>query len=487
MFKNLGLQKIFPYITLIALLASYALLLTHPINLVTADLGRHIKNGEIILSSLSFEKTNTYSYTYPEYPTINHHWLSGVVFYLVWKYSGFIGIHILFIAISLVAFLLFILIGTKKSSLSFACLMGFMLLPIIQERNEIRPEAFSYLLAGIFLWLMLGFKDGKTSYKKLFLIPFLQLIWVNTHIYFFVGLVIVGAFLFEAIILKHKENTKKIGLIFLLSILAIFINPYGIHGALAPFTIFTNFGYQLAENQSVWFIENILPSPLYLIFKIIFGLLAISFVLNYTINKTKINIVNLIFATGFSLAAWFVVRNFAIFGLFALPILCTNIGNGYKETLKKSAVIIFVSLLILISLYSGELNSLYPYSTDFSFGAEKNNEIAGKFINENITGPVFNNYDIGGYLIFYLYSKEKVFVDNRPEAYPANFFEKTLIPMQENEKIWQEKLKKYSFKSIIFSYRDYTPWGQAFLVNRLKDPTWKTVFKDDRVIIFSRI
>ena len=74
-------------------------------------------------------------------------------------------------------------------------------------------------------------------------------------------------------------------------------------------------------------------------------------------------------------------------------------------------------------------------------------------------------------------------MDNRPEAYPADFFQKTYIPMQENEEVWKEQDEKYKFNAIIFSYRDYTPWGQTFFARILDDPEWKTVFADSRVVI----
>jgi len=54
------------------------------------------------------------------------------------------------------------------------------------------------------------------------------------------------------------------------------------------------------------------------------------------------------------------------------------------------------------------------------------------FKENNLQGPIFNNYDIGGYLIFNLFPQEKVFVDNRPETYSSEFFQEDYIPMQED-------------------------------------------------------
>jgi len=86
-------------------------------------------------------------------------------------------------------------------------------------------------------------------------------------------------------------------------------------------------------------------------------------------------------------------------------------------------------------------------------------------------------------LIFYLYPKQKVFVDNRPEAYPSSFFKTEYVPMQENDNIWTSLSNKYGFNVIYFYRLDYTPWAQPFLISRIKDPVWAPVYVDDYALI----
>ena len=59
------------------------------------DLGRHLKNGELLLSQILH--TNFYSYTQPE---LNHHWLAGIVFYSVYKLDGFPGLNAFYILLA---------------------------------------------------------------------------------------------------------------------------------------------------------------------------------------------------------------------------------------------------------------------------------------------------------------------------------------------------------------------------------------------------
>ncbi|MBI2454334.1 MAG: hypothetical protein HYV54_02065 [Parcubacteria group bacterium] len=493
----MSIDRILPKLALVLILTVYGLFLAKPLNLVTADLGRHIKNGELIINGhYEVLKTNYYAYTYSDYPVLNHHWLSGVIFYAVWNMWGLAGLQLFFIFLSLAAFLIFFDIARKKSGAGLAALLTIFIMPLLLERDEIRPEAFSYLFSGVFLWLMFKYREGRVRWRTLLVLPILEIIWVNLHIYFFLGPVIIGVFILEGLILKNGKTAKNLGVLFLTVLAAAFANPNGFKGALAPMSIFKNFGYHLAENQPVWFIEKILPNPNYLIFKIVFFVLMLSFVLVLARNKRQLNIPGLIFAIGFSIAGWLAIRNFAIFSLFALPIAAANLAAIFKikpETarwLSRTAVTTW-ALAVLIVL-SGELKTIYPKQQSPQLGLENGNDKALDFFKENkLSGPIFNNYDIGGYLIYGLYPQEKVypesdrrvFVDNRPEAYPADFFTKTYIPMQEDKDIWQEKSGLYKFNAIIFSYRDYTPWGQTFFRRILDDPDWTTVFADKRVII----
>ena len=100
------LIKIFKLLIIFVIFAWFGILLSHKVDLSTADLGRHIQNGNIIVHGSWADKwavlhTNFYSYTLPNQPFTNHHWLSGVVFYFIFKASGFIGLSIFYVLMGL--------------------------------------------------------------------------------------------------------------------------------------------------------------------------------------------------------------------------------------------------------------------------------------------------------------------------------------------------------------------------------------------------
>ncbi len=487
------MKKIISIIVLVLLLTFYVFFLLHKADLTNADLGRHLKNGEMILKgNFKVLKTNFYSYTYPDFPFLNHHWLGGVIFYLVFQLGGFLVLHLFFISLSLITFLIFFQITKKESNIQIAIILSLLLIPLIAHRKEIRPEIFSYFFSALFFWILINWRNKNISYKFLFVLPFIEILWVNIHIYFFLGPAIVGAFLAEQVVLffkKRKNSIKLLGLVLLSTLIATLFNPFGINGLLRPLKIHENYGYRVLENQPVWELVKLnIKNPNFLLFEIVFLLLVLSFVLVWIKNKNKFSWVNLFLFVGLGAMAQIAIRNFTLFSLFALPILAINIKNSFdinqtslrfKNWIKFCGIIVFV--FIIVNYYNFLNRPLYASGLGL---APKNNASAEFFKEQNISGPIFNNYDISGYLIYHLYSKQKVFVDNRPEAYPVKFFKDVFIPMQENDSVWEAQNKKYNFNVIFFSHRDYTPWGQEFLINRVQDDIWIPVFVDNYVIIF---
>jgi len=156
--------------------------------------------------------------------------------------------------------------------------------------------------------------------------------------------------------------------------------------------------------------------------------------------------------------------------------------NFKKRLITFSLVVAFVLVFISISKTGGYLSMI---SENKGLGLYNNINCSANFYKaNNIKGPIFNNYDIGGYLIYNLFPQQRVFVDNRPEAYSTDFFKKVYNPMLEKEEVWQQINSKYNFNCIYFFRLDETPFAQPFLIQRINDrENWATVYVDDVIII----
>jgi len=495
-------QLLFRILITALLLSVYGFYLAHQFNLTVGDLGRHLKNGQLFIETGLIPKINLYSYAYPDYPFINHHWGTGVLFYLVQQLSGFSGLSVVFIVVSMVTFLIFINVATRYSSFAIAAPIAVIVLPVLITRHEVRPELFSYLFGGLFLQLLWGYKYGKLGFRWLFLLPILELFWVNLHIYFFIGVLLIAIYLFESLVVcltqkkpqNSREQVKALAIVLSLTVFAACLNPAGISGAMYPFFILNEYGMPVIENFSIGAIlragYDFLPLTY---FGIVFGVLCLSWLYAVIKNRSSLSLGNFLLSVFFFAMAWSAIRNFAFFAYFALPLAAVNLKNLQGEEgkarsspsiLKVSAALAVIALVLII------IKPAYFVSGNrgrVGIGLEQANSAAAEFFRkEKIQGPIFNNFDVAGYLVYHLYPDHRVFVDNRPEAYPAVFFSEVYFPIQSDEAKWQDTSRHYGFNVIVFNYRERSARGEQFIIRRVLDPLWAPIYLDKDIIILAR-
>lgn len=451
------------------------------------DLGRHIKVGEIIFQTSTVPKTNLFSYTNPDFPFINTHWLFGVIAHL-FNQAGILNqLLILKVVIFLFSvWLIFKIIPKEKSALLLP--IAFIFLHVLRERTELRPEIFSFLFAASTFYILEKFLKQQT--RLIFLLPLIQLLWINTHIYFFVGLTLQAIFIIHLGYQSLKsqiigKNLKLLGFIFGQSILFSLINPNTLAGLLYPLNVTKNYGYSIVENQTIFLLESIgFSNPNFIFVKIAWGIIAASII--FAVSKRNFEMKNILialFGVGLTLLN---VRSLPYLVFLSLPAVLMNLPEFKFRGFVKALIILITPILILESfLYlNGDYYRYKDQSTNVGLSFVESPRKALEFVAaNNLPQPIFNNFDIGSYIIFKAHPKYKVFVDGRPEAYPADFFHQIYIPIQSDYTKFKEAEKQYKFQTIIFSHTDQTPWGSNFLQNIVRDPSWSTVYIDNFMIV----
>ncbi len=180
-----------------------------------------------------------YSWTVSKNIYIYCAWIGELTLYLVYKYSGLMGLGLMRALIMLLP--LFILLWMRKkeqSSLPVLVLLGALLCYLV-SRNAgglLKPELFSYGLFTVLVALYFLIKRSKdTGLRYIYAIPLLMLVWVNTHAGFMIGCFFLAvAVMGEGINYIAKPSPKltpnqfkHIAYAATLSILALFITPYG--------------------------------------------------------------------------------------------------------------------------------------------------------------------------------------------------------------------------------------------------------------------
>ncbi len=480
------------------LLLFYGSLLIHQIDFSAGDdLPRHIKNGEMILNG-NFEilYQNTYSYTESNETFVNHHWLSGVVFYLLNVAFGWNGFIIFKAILLLTSFSLLFFTALRKSSFWLAAILSVPAILILAERTTLRPEIFSYFFIATFLYILtVGEKNQNT--RKIYLLIPLQLLWVNLHIFFPIGIVLVGAFFLEKVVEYRKSLTGNSYIRRLITVLCAvvfvsFLNPNGIAGVLEPVRISNDIGIEVSETQSILTVMR--TEPLKDVIPIFTFVAMLPFlVLSFVLAGKKRPIPFYAVAALFTVAAGLLMRrNIPLTGLIFLPAVAANMHAYFAaQRIQKSklspyvaAWIIGTLLVILISL--GLNGGITVYNRP-GLGLTPRSQDAALFLKEHsLRGPIFNNFDSGSYLIYHLFPKEKVFVDNRPEAYSRSFFEHEYLEPMQNETAWEQLLTKYNFNMVFLSTYDQSWYFHQFAFNRIRDPAWALVYADTYHLIFLR-
>jgi len=454
------------------------IILSQKIDLVTADLGRHLKNGEYFFQQFKPVTTNYYSYTLPENPTVNHHWFSGAIFYLVYKLAGFYGLSLFYVGLYVLALGLLFGLSVKKNGF-YPTLFSFILfIPLFAHRREIRPEIFSYL--GIIFYLLIFEQFVKINKQNLILglLFIYQLFWSNSHIYAFIGPVIVGLYILNNLIRKKYQNIRQLLTYELLAILSLILTPFGLTGFIKSLFIMHQYGYRLAENMSLWFMINWTQGKDWIyIYGLVLIISSIIYILFSVIKNKKISVLEiLVIMTG--VGAFIMNRNLPLFAIFTVLYLSKVVN---KNITKVKTYYLVMIIFVLTIVFGAKFNLV---NANNGFGLQDNIEKSAIFYkSQKLAGPIFNNYDDGGYLIYELFPQEKVFVDNRPEAYTKEFFDKVYNPALADENKWQEIDEKYNLNTIYFYRHDMTDNAQAFLLRRIQDQNWVPVYVDDWMLM----
>jgi hypothetical protein len=452
------------------------------------DLGMHLNLGEIIWKTHQVPNVNLFSYTNPDFPFVNHHWLFEVWAYISSITIGFEALLMIKIILLLITATLLLLLA-KKTNSALLFPIAFIFFHLLRERTELRPEIFSFLFTIITLYLLETFE--KKNSKLIYFLPLISLVWVNTHIYFPVGiflqLVFIGDLLFRKYIYKQEVRNKlmTLSLITGLSIACVFINPNFIKGAVYPFTVFNNYGVTITENQTIFTLQNIhFVNPDFLFFYLSAFLIFASI---YTsIWRTKFSFKNIglsLLGLAFAIQS---IRGFPYLALISLPYVLLNCNYTDKNIWTKSINIIFAVLLVGEAIFylNGSYYSLtYQQATpSLAFIADEKPAV-DFLLQHHLPQPIFNNFDTGSYLIYRTSPEYKVFIDERPEAYPATFFNNTYIPLQEDYSKFKKEEKKLGIKTVFFTITDENPRAINFLNKITRDSQWKIVYLDYYMMI----
>ncbi|MFA5857637.1 MAG: tetratricopeptide repeat protein [Elusimicrobiota bacterium] len=421
--RNIQVIK-FEQAAFIAVLLFWGLICTSRV--VDLDLWRHLKAGENAIQ------------THTLLASTDTGWIFDVAFAAVYKISGIYGVQILKTSVLIIAAVLFFLL-LNYNRLHW-CVLPLLILVFISASPKVqpRPEVFSLLLIGIYLHILERFRKGSDS-KTIYLLPLLQLIWVNTADDFVIGMAITGIYYVDVIARAWipsvaesvDENTRvnKISKVFTLTAVILFmsimisVNPCG-NKVYHLFSVHPGISSVLGELRSP-FIRELNGEAFALAYKIWILVSLSGFILRRKIVPAHLGIY-LIFLI-LSLRS---VRNIPFFVFTSLPITAENYVWLYEKyagrippklrVIIKNTVIAATLLYCITFSWQFVTRRIYDDISGFGLGLKPYYYITGAadYVRDALpSGRIFNDINSSGYLFWRLSPKNNIFVDNSINYY----------------------------------------------------------------------
>lgn len=451
----------------------------------------------------------------PNKPWINHAWLSQIIFYTIHDRFGFNGLIALRALIISSVFLLLLLLGYRKENFLIVTLLLLAAVFTSEARFLLRPGLFTLLFTAIFIFILNRYRLTKFIY----ILPAIQLLWVNMHGYFLIGILVILIYSIAETLKKkfklpfewNKKNAlsdveyRRLLCVGLLIIAASFINPNSWKGFMYPFTTLFSF----TGESSIFFKHIFELKPLivkhriflpYLVIPWLKIVIAVS-VLSFLMNFKKLDIGNFVIYIIFLIMALKTNRNLAIFSIVAYATMILNFNDIHTVSRKfikfkhaEQFLKGFLSIIFIIFMSTSACRNLTDeyYSFEkrkfkrFYFGISSisHPEKAVDFIEKNrIKGNILNDFSSGAYLIWRLFPEKKVFIDGRTELYGPEFF-KLYKKAFNNKKALKEVTKKYDINCILVTYVSNLRIPGSVLKFLNEGKGWVLVYVDNSASVF---
>jgi hypothetical protein len=450
----------------------------------------HIKAGSVMLEQQSLIKEDIFSHTAAGAPWTAHEWLSEIIMAGVYKLTGLEGLLCFFL--SIVALTFWILYKTTEKYanqiVTLACVS--LALAFSPMHMSARPHLFSWLFMVLTLAILL---NGR---KWLYCLPIIIVIWANLHGGFILGLVLQAIFILGSSIdsllvsknsFRHSLQEQKTAItVFLVSVVVVGLNPFGYQLLLFPFQVSQGVFSELINEwrapdlQSMWYFRFYLIALLVLV----------------SLRKSAATWTERLLIVFFLNAALTHIRHISIMLIALTPFIARMVNNIWPWQNKSSAkderkelllssktgpaamALIVLTLLTISSTSPGSLSFLTPEQM-IKVDSVQLTQLIDFIEKDSPEGKLFNEYSLGGYLLYALTSPPRVFIDGRADMYGEKIltdYGKILSSDDEREKL----LDQYEISWIIFE-------KESDLIKKLVlSGEWQTTYTNDYYAVIER-
>ena len=446
-----------------------------------SDLFFRLAAGREILAHHALPAHNLFSFTAPDFPDLDASWLFEVGAALLFRLGGFPAVvvakAVLVVAVAAAAFALCRRRGAGAVSASLAVAAALW---VMQERLVERPHIFSF--AGeITLLLALERIESESGVLR-WAVALLAgvVIWANLHAGVFVAPVLLALFALGAAIDRRRALVALAAALALASAAAMLATPIGV-GIFRYLSLHLTIP-RLHAVDEFRAISVQSDGPL----------IAYAFAIAVALPlawRAGAGMRRLLPVVGLGALAAHSVRFGADFALAAAPVLAVAASalaarfvnaSGARASLVGSALLVALALGPRVAA----ARAGRPVTKSFlDIGLDRSPlPLEGiQFVEENhLRDRMYNDFEIGSYLIFEGYPRHRVFIDPRLPAYPPEFHE-LLGRFDLTRDEWERAMERYGVDSALLAY--------AGLNRRVSwwDPArWALIYRQHDARVFVR-
>ena len=470
-------KKITPPIYLLQVFGAFFLLFyALGLPVLNTDTAWHLAAGDYMRATLSFPRTNMWSFSAPNETWYNLAWLWDIVTSFLLDKTGVRGVFTFLCAwyglIGSVVALHLKQRNTKPSALYATLVLVLLLLLSVQWSRSL---SFSILMVAIFHYVLHLSRTGSTK-PTIIVLPLLMVLWANMHGGFVSAFFIFGIYGLEATFSRNYVWLKTLLTGAALCLLATFINPFGWQIWLCLYEQSTSSIMPYIMEWEPYQFSSQQPIDIFIVLLLI--------VTDFR-NRTP-PLADKILCIFWLVMACLSQRNFTLVAILSAPMMATGLGHWVKKDIAvkklettrspKAALLVLLSVIFL---------GIIPFhqwiKRDLLLGENTTIPVQTlAFLREHYPHKKFmNEYNLGGYIIYFNKGLNPVFVDGRARtAYPEDIMEQ--IP-----KIWRAEYKTY-----LELIAQYHPDGvvlsnnSVFITQHPIPANWKPVYKDDDYSVY---
>lgn len=471
-----------------------------------AGIGWHIRTGQLILSTHHIPRVDPYSSIMGGRPWIAWEWLYDAIVGALDSAAGLNGV-VWFTAILVAAVFAWtfqLMIG-RGANLLVALVLLLLALSASMIHVLARPHVVSWLFVVMWFSILNSSEReslaGKISFRsrRLWLLPFSMVMWVNLHGGFLLGLVLCAIYwlsafwswqatdrTFDDTLLRMAlgRRLRDLSGVTFLCVATSFVNPYGwaLHRHILSYLADTFLMNHIEEFQSPNF-HQLAPKCFLILLMLTFATFVIR---NRAPRLSEFLLV--LFAIYIGLDA---SRNIPVASILLVlvvgPLLLTSRPIS-KFTKRMTAIdctlkghlwpVVALVVVLLVAFNGGRFGG--KVLADAHFDADRmpvstviNLEKLG------ISQPILTPDYWGGYLIYRLYPKAKVVIDDRHDLYGDQVLA-SYLKMFRAQPGWEAFLRDYHVNYVVM------PANSSIGTLLSQTPGWKSVYSDSVAITFVR-